>query len=524
MPKWKLPRIMADVAAIRAFTKHVADQAVVIKVAGVYKEYTFDAASMAVDDGDLVLKPTDILLANPGRWLLVDDGGGGAASAVRSDYRGTSANVPENTPTDFIIAALPGQTEVLLGEALELEITAEVPGTYELEIFKDAARTRSVAKYVFQDTASKNYDTVPFGWDADDANGRMFARVINLAGGGASDVQVDVVVASIAEVGTVEANAIDAELATNPALEFVTEGGVDKLRLKPAPGGGIERVAGGAQLDATVLRTTGDQAIGDKKRFNAVGFTPQGAAGPPAAGAWVVGDLVLDSAGVMWRCTTAGSPGKWSLFQGKLLNFGPTSFNNGGPGLAPEASMDGIIDITGRRVHISRLRVWASDPATLEFDLPFRLELYANEDRQARDLIARLNGMFRKVETSGINAAGQTTVNVNALGSIFRNDLVYLLDAAGVLNEFNRVSARLSGPERYTMVDELLNPYADDSEVLYVSEFFNLVFFNNSLDPLEQQKIFWRLHHDGLVADGDPTLDKIFLAADMVDLPGGELG
>lgn len=45
-------------------------------------------------------------------------------------------------------------------------------------------------------------------------------------------------------------------------------------------------------------------------------------AGPPAAGTWIVNDVVLDSAGVVYRCTVAGTPGTWVGVNA------PTAFTN----------------------------------------------------------------------------------------------------------------------------------------------------------------------------------------------------
>ncbi len=40
-------------------------------------------------------------------------------------------------------------------------------------------------------------------------------------------------------------------------------------------------------------------------------YTPRGTAGAPTSGTWAVGALVLDSANVFWKCTVAGTPGTW---------------------------------------------------------------------------------------------------------------------------------------------------------------------------------------------------------------------
>ena len=43
------------------------------------------------------------------------------------------------------------------------------------------------------------------------------------------------------------------------------------------------------------------------------------ASGPPASGTFAIGDFVIDQTGVIWICTTAGSPGTWTRVGGPFL-------------------------------------------------------------------------------------------------------------------------------------------------------------------------------------------------------------
>lgn len=58
-----------------------------------------------------------------------------------------------------------------------------------------------------------------------------------------------------------------------------------------------------------------------------LGFRVRGAltVGPPASGTWRAGDVVADRRGILWTCTTAGTPGYWSLTPNVLYPSGDTT-------------------------------------------------------------------------------------------------------------------------------------------------------------------------------------------------------
>ncbi|MFE9448278.1 hypothetical protein [Streptomyces sp. NPDC006739] len=59
--------------------------------------------------------------------------------------------------------------------------------------------------------------------------------------------------------------------------------------------------------------TTGVASLGAKNGLSNVRFCGRTAtAGAPTTGTWSVGDTVQDSAGILWLCTTAGTPGTWT--------------------------------------------------------------------------------------------------------------------------------------------------------------------------------------------------------------------
>lgn len=72
--------IHSDAAALRALTTYSDDDWA--QVYGLKRYYEFDAASMAVDNGGTVLKPDNILVANPGRWICPEVMFGGYPTVV----------------------------------------------------------------------------------------------------------------------------------------------------------------------------------------------------------------------------------------------------------------------------------------------------------------------------------------------------------------------------------------------------------------------------------------------------------
>jgi len=69
---WVRKDTVADIAALRAVVEHEDNH--VRRVEAVDYDYEYSDDSMAVDDGDLYVKPTNVLLADPGRWLKASKG------------------------------------------------------------------------------------------------------------------------------------------------------------------------------------------------------------------------------------------------------------------------------------------------------------------------------------------------------------------------------------------------------------------------------------------------------------------
>lgn len=83
----------------------------------------------------------------------------------------------------------------------------------------------------------------------------------------------------------------------------------------PAPGATTADLQAG---DAAVLFTASQAydaaTVGvTKNGLTAIRFVGyKSTAGAPTTGTWAAGDLVMDSAKVLWRCTAAGTPGTWA--------------------------------------------------------------------------------------------------------------------------------------------------------------------------------------------------------------------
>ena len=69
---WVRKDTVADIAALRAVVEHEDNH--VRRVEAVDYDYEYSDDSFAVDDGDLYVKPTNVLLADPGRWLKASKG------------------------------------------------------------------------------------------------------------------------------------------------------------------------------------------------------------------------------------------------------------------------------------------------------------------------------------------------------------------------------------------------------------------------------------------------------------------
>lgn len=412
-------------------------------------------------------------------------GGGGGGGPLNSDYQGALLGVADSTPTDLEIVAMPAQPNVVVGMGLEVEIGVNVPGSYEVTLFADPGRLRSIASYIF-DTTMAVYDTTGFGFISTDASGKVYARVTPLAVGGPSNVTLSVKMAAIATVGSFTLASLAAALATNSGLEFVVEGLVSALRAKTVALGGVERVAGGLQSDATVLRTSGlGQTKSDLLTLSGgLKIALSGIVGPPIGGAHTAGEIVADVNGSHWLCTADGTPGVWTFWGSRRQTFtGVTG------AIAAGATVNFELATFGRCGQILRGRFWPV-AAVASFDVPYRLRFHSKETRLGRDLVKQLVGLYgRKVRNNAAEPLAETSIAVASSGSLMPNDAVFIDDAVGGVSEHNRLADVTITP---TLVLEggLLAAINANSDITTVEEENGMGWWNDTLSAAEKYKLF----------------------------------
>lgn len=412
-------------------------------------------------------------------------GGGGGGESLSSNYQGASLAVPETTPTNLEIVPLPGQPSVLVGVGVELEIQVQVPGAYDVELFADPGRLRSIASYVFDNTAVNSFDNSPFGFVSADASAKVYATVLNRAGGGASNVTLNIKQAAIALSGSVTANAIAAALAVDPGLEFVAEGGVSALRAKTVTNGGVRRAAAGLEADATVLRTSGaGQSKADLLTLGGgLKISKSGIVGPPTSGAHTASEIVCDVNGNHWLCTADGTPGVWAFWGSRKQTFA-------GVTASVAAGATGTFELAtyARAGLILRLRIWPSITLAA-FDIPYKTRLFSKETRLGRDLIKEIQGYGRRVRNSAGEPLAETSIAVSSPGSLMPGDAVFIDDVAGAVSEHNRLADVTATP---TLVLEtgLLAAILTGADITTVEEETGLGWWNDTVTSAEKFKLF----------------------------------
>lgn len=105
-----------DIPALRAVTDHTDLYVIGVQNPAPPRLYMFDDSSTASDDGASVIKPTDIAVGSPGRWLLT--AGGTVVGKVEFPQYGFT----------FATASPGAVTAVLIGQTIaNSEVTITVP-------------------------------------------------------------------------------------------------------------------------------------------------------------------------------------------------------------------------------------------------------------------------------------------------------------------------------------------------------------------------------------------------------------
>lgn len=488
-----------------------------------------------------------------GRLIFVSSGAGagywfGGADGTDAWQRFTTGSVIGEYAVlnETILDASPVFTETLVplsvapqrGLLVRVEVSASVgAGSLEIELFEDVGMTRRVYARVM-DLAEPTPDDIPAYYESDHASGRLYLRLTNLTGvnitivsltfksmavipvtpaappGAGSGINAGVAGDGI---GYDAINArLDVDLASDGGLEFGAGAPGDReLKIKLAPSSGLA-LSGDGLAASGLVATTGAQTIAGVKTFSAsaIALTPAASPGPPAAGTWAAGSFYLDSASVLWFCSTGGTPGTWIVFSTAAQEFGPTYTAT----VAAGAAVDVELATLGRKGRIEKLWVWGCAPAyaAATRDLAFRITIHPTSLYTGRDMIGMFAGQIRTTLVASAVLANEVVIPVQDVDTVNLDDLARLRQLAGPLEEFARVTVRTTGsPPTITVDENIDNALAEDDLVMYVTEFTALPWWNADADPNEAFKLFLRLHNDG------PTDDVIFGFMARVESIGG---
>ncbi|MFC4146621.1 hypothetical protein ACFO0M_10170 [Micromonospora mangrovi] len=119
------------------------------------------------------------------------------------------------------------------------------------------------------------------------------------------------------------------ELSTNPL------NAANREALLGAYGTGHSSKPGWVEATRVLSALLGVRAGGNYNGLTAITFRGQRAStGAPTSGTWAAGDVVLDSAGALYLCTAAGTPGTWATAAGGggSNEAGPSAFVDITPG------------------------------------------------------------------------------------------------------------------------------------------------------------------------------------------------
>lgn len=494
------------------------------------------------DEGRIIYVTTG---GDQGYWFGASDG----SAAFQRLALGTT--LVDYTVADAFITAgntLQNETPASTSAPAAVGFTARITlsstlssGQVTVNLYEDSGYTQRFYSNTF-DLANPVADNLPSFFELQDVDGDMFVEIINDTGSDglftvtvrtAGTVLVQVppppgdgsgINAGVAGDG-INFDAInvrlDVDLATDPGLELTGAAGSRELRVLPAPGGGLERVAAGLQNDSTVIRTTGDQSLAGIKTFadSIFGLTPAGTSGAPTTGTHAQGEFFLDDQLDLYQCIVAGTPGTWQFYGWKENIDGGALNGISYTGTASAgSSVDLEINTTGRRGVLRFLRIWGADPAfaTGDIDVEFRVAAFPNENMESRQQLWEVTGRIRRTTLSAGVGSGVTTLPVVGVGGVVVGDLVRLRQDAGPLEEYARVSAVDAGVPDIDVFETTANALALDDHVMMVTELTEMPWRNNSGVPSESQKIFLRFYND------HPSQDVVFgYEATFDDIGGG---
>jgi hypothetical protein len=481
--------------------------------------------------------PTFVPGEDEGRFLFVTTGGDqgywfgssdGTSGFQRmdlggqiGDYSALSQSINNGVTLNLTLSAATGSS-AKKGFVSKVALTSALTsGQVRVEMYEDAART--VKFYdAFFDMANQQIDRFPAYFEVDNASGDVYVDVTNQTGSNGS-FDLSFLSAAVVPVTTPPppgngsgvnsgvagdgisydgANGrLDVDVKANTGLELTGAAGSKELGIKFAAGGGGKDSGSGFELDSAVavIHGTDQDNITNRKIFAQLGMVPGGSPGAPVAGAHVKGEFYLDSVLDIWQCITAGTPGVWIFWGWKEEKVGGLA--NGTSYTGAAAAGAGVVlevPTTGRRGFIRRLLVWGADAAyaASNIDVPFRVVCYPNENREGREQLWSVNGQVRKTYLTAPAAATNNTFVVNTITPTNLDDLLRMRQAAGPLEEYQRVVGRNTGTLTVTIDETLVNSFATNDNVMFVNEYVDLPWRNNSGVGANSQKIYLEFKND----------------------------
>ena len=484
------------------------------------------AFTVGLDEGRLIYVSIGIEL---GYWLGASDGTAAwqrlPVTTLLSTYTYTALAINAGISTTSTLAGYP--TPCQKAFISKVVLTASIgAGNILVEIYNDIALTKRVYSRSF-DLAALEDDVIPAFFESDVTIGTMYVVTTNNAGvNGVFDLAVTTagvilvqpaappgsgsgINAGVAGQGiTYDAvnSRLDVELAANPGLEITGGAPAGTLRVKVDPTGGIARAAAGVQCDATVIRTTTAQSMAGLKTFSdsGIALTPNAASGPPVAGTWGTGSVYVDINNIFWYCTAGGIPGTWEHYSGNYHKIGGSLVGVSYTGNVASGGSTNLTTVVafsmGRRGIFRRQFLWGGPNGfgVAEVSIACRMICFTDENLYRRTQNFQSSVTIANTYTSGIVAAGSTSIAVNSTASFAVGDLIRLRAAAGITEEFARVVQILGGPNRLIVAENTVNALAANDMVMKVTEFNNLYWQNDSAVVANYEKIYFTFYNDGI--------------------------
>lgn len=458
--------------------------------------------------------------ADVGYWLGGADGtafwGKLHTGTTISEYDAVGMSIADGVSYSTTLSA--AGTAAIKGFIAKVELTTVlVSGRVIVQLFNDVAMADRFYHMVF-DLSGTTTDTIPAFFEVDNAVGNIYITITNNTGSlSLFDISIKTCGVLVVEPppppGTGSGissgvagdglsynptrSELEVTLGVNPGLALTGVAGDRTLGVKPSAGGGLTTTVNGVECDTTVVRTTGNQSVAGKKIFtdSTFGAAPAATPGPPIAGAWSTGAFYLDSNQDMWFCSAAGSPGTW-IFWGWKISHPAVAYTGA---IVAGTSADVAIASTGRRGIIRKLNAWVTQSAytAADYDVPFRIACYPDENYYGRDQIWSVVGSGRVTYATAIAAGGTATIEVNTVNVAEPDDLIRLYEVAGPTQEFGRITVRnTTPPVSFTLDENLVNAVAINDLMMAVTEFVELPWWNVSAVPANYQKIYLRFSND----------------------------